>query len=321
MPFTDYPNYMGILTLALCRAGAFLPAFRPVAPRGVAALKMIKFSKPSAFAPAALHPGYFLALAGFGLVVALGKHFPIYQLFYDLLPGWKKFRVPVMVLVLTQLGTARVLAAIGLTRLFSLAAREPRPERLTSSAARFQWGGARRPDSDSCSSPGLAAGPIQDPVRRAGISLEPADFGAVRRRTRAGARTLGMLNPGGQALPARPGAGCRLLPHPGGSALGWLALLTRKIRSDVLVGGMAVLSAVDLVPIDFARSWSPLITARARPSSCRPSRTLSPASSWPSRVRSGSCRSRSSQAIASPPGESPRPGGTTPPSRSCTRIS
>jgi hypothetical protein len=237
MPFTDYPNYMGILTLGLA-ACAFLRSGTP--PRGAR-------GATAAVAPG-LHPGYFLALAVFGLVVALGKHFPIYQLFYELLPGWKKFRVPVMVLVLTQLGTA-VLAAIGLTRLVSLAGA------ATGAALgrRFQW--VVLAGLGLALVTVLAAGPIQDRVAAAFRSSPriSAQYAGEPER----ARTLGILAAKRCQRDLVKGAVLVTL----GAALGWLAL-TRKIRSDVLVGGMAVLSAADLVPID-RTIMNPLIAPRS----------------------------------------------------------
>jgi hypothetical protein len=88
MPFTDYPNYMGIIPLALAVVGA-------VRARGVIR-------------------AYLIALAGIALLVSFGKHArPLYSLLYDHLPYFNKFRVPVMILVLVQFATA-ALAALGL---------------------------------------------------------------------------------------------------------------------------------------------------------------------------------------------------------------
>ncbi len=88
MPFTDYPNYMGILPLFL----AFL---------GVASAR-----KKDVL--------YFVALAALSLLVSFGKHLePLYRLLYENLPYFNKFRVPVMILVVTQFSVA-MLAAYGL---------------------------------------------------------------------------------------------------------------------------------------------------------------------------------------------------------------
>ena len=88
MPFTDYPNYMGIVPLGLA-------VFAAVRTRGVLR-------------------AYLIALAAVALLVSFGKHFqPLYSLLYYHLPFFNKFRVPVMILVLVQFAVA-ILAALGL---------------------------------------------------------------------------------------------------------------------------------------------------------------------------------------------------------------
>jgi hypothetical protein len=90
MPFTDYPNYMGILPLALAIYGAM---------RWPGTVRW-----------------YLLATAAIALLMSFGKHFqPLYSLLYYHLPFFNKFRVPVMVLVLVQFATA-ALAAFGVTK-------------------------------------------------------------------------------------------------------------------------------------------------------------------------------------------------------------
>jgi hypothetical protein len=79
MPFTDYPHYVGVVTAVLVVFGFF------------------SNGAPRLFA---------LGIALFALLVALGKHFPLYQLLYDFLPYFKNFRIPVMILVLFQLAAA-----------------------------------------------------------------------------------------------------------------------------------------------------------------------------------------------------------------------
>ena len=76
MPFTDYPNYMGIAVLAL-------------------AIVAVVWRRPLA--------GFLGIVAVVALLISFGKHFsPVYQLLYNLLPYFNKFRVPVMILVLVQ---------------------------------------------------------------------------------------------------------------------------------------------------------------------------------------------------------------------------
>ena len=90
MPFTDYPNYMGLLLLAL-----------------------------AAWAVAVRRTWFTWTLAGgaaLAYFLSLGHNFFLYQLFYDLFPFFNKFRVPSMLLVLTQFGVA-VLAGLGLDAL------------------------------------------------------------------------------------------------------------------------------------------------------------------------------------------------------------
>jgi len=90
MPFTDYPNYMGIVPLALAIYGAM---------RWTGTVRW-----------------YLVATAAIALLMSFGKHFqPLYSLLYHPLPLFHKFRVPVMVLVLVQFATA-ALAAFGATK-------------------------------------------------------------------------------------------------------------------------------------------------------------------------------------------------------------
>ena len=89
MPFTDYPNYFGILLLVLALVGFWHGA-------------------RSWF-------GALLSLALLALLVSFGNFgFGFYELLYDHLPFFNKFRVPSMILVLTALAVA-LLAARGVT--------------------------------------------------------------------------------------------------------------------------------------------------------------------------------------------------------------
>jgi hypothetical protein len=90
MPFTDYPNYMGIVVLIL-------------------AITAIVWRRPLS--------GFFAIVALIALLISFGKHFsPLYRLLYEVLPYFNKFRVPVMILVLVQFSVA-VLAGLGLEAL------------------------------------------------------------------------------------------------------------------------------------------------------------------------------------------------------------
>jgi hypothetical protein len=94
MPFTDYPNYMGIIILALAVIGL-------VQKRGILSW-------------------FFLATSILALLVSFGKYFsPVYDLFYYLLPYFSKFRVPQMILILLQFNVA-VLSAFGLDAILKM---------------------------------------------------------------------------------------------------------------------------------------------------------------------------------------------------------
>jgi hypothetical protein len=87
MPFTDYPNYMGIIVLTLAIIGFLFSE------------KKIKW--------------FFASTAILALLISFGKNFFFYQIFYDYFPYFNKFRVPAMFLILTQFSVA-VLAGLGL---------------------------------------------------------------------------------------------------------------------------------------------------------------------------------------------------------------
>ena len=89
MPFTDYPNgYVGVVVALLALFG-FMPQALGAGPGPSAPLRVSV-----------------VVLAGFALLVSLGRHFPLYGLLYDSLPLFNKFRIPVMILILFQLGMA-----------------------------------------------------------------------------------------------------------------------------------------------------------------------------------------------------------------------
>lgn len=98
MPFTDAPQYMGILPLFLAVVG-------------VALRRKERFTQ------------FLVLLALLAWVVSFGKELPLlYDPFFKFLPGFNKFRVPSMILVLTSLAVA-LLAALGLDALL-----QPVPE-------------------------------------------------------------------------------------------------------------------------------------------------------------------------------------------------
>jgi len=98
MPFTDYPNYMGIVVLGLAVFAVFQRRRPPV--------------------------GFFLGVIGLSLLVSFGRHLAFfYRLLYDYLPFFNKFRVPVMILIVVQFSVA-LLAGLGLQALLDLASRE-----------------------------------------------------------------------------------------------------------------------------------------------------------------------------------------------------
>ncbi len=88
MPFTDYPNYMGIVILMLAFIGLI---YR----RDTLSL-------------------FLLGTSILALFISFGKHFSlVYDLFFNLFPFFNKFRVPAMILILVQFNVS-ILAAFGL---------------------------------------------------------------------------------------------------------------------------------------------------------------------------------------------------------------
>jgi hypothetical protein len=94
MPFTDYPNYMGIFPLVL------------------AIFAFVRKRRETTW--------YFATIILISLMISFGRHFsPLYNLLYNYLPFFNKFRVPVMILILVQFSVA-VLAGMGLQNLVDL---------------------------------------------------------------------------------------------------------------------------------------------------------------------------------------------------------
>ena len=88
MPFTDYPNYMGIIVLLLAL---------------IATLQKKSFLQ-----------WYLIITSLLALLISFGKHFSfVYDIFYSFFPFFNKFRVPSMILILLQFNVS-VLASFGL---------------------------------------------------------------------------------------------------------------------------------------------------------------------------------------------------------------
>ena len=91
MPFTNFPNYVSIV-LVLLSTCAFYKNINN---------RLIFF---------------FLFIFLFSLFISFGKYFPLYGLLYEWLPYFNKFRVPSMILILSQFSIC-VLASIGFDNL------------------------------------------------------------------------------------------------------------------------------------------------------------------------------------------------------------
>ena len=103
MPFTDYSNYAGLLTLTLA---------------------------PFAFAAAARHRAWpAFAIAAVGVLLAFGRHVPVlYDPMFHYFPYFNKFRTPVLALLMTHFGLG-LLAALGLDQVMALVAAQPELKR------------------------------------------------------------------------------------------------------------------------------------------------------------------------------------------------
>ena len=91
MPFTNFPNYASIV-LVLLSICAFYKNFNN---------RLIFF---------------FLFVLIFSVLISFGKYFPLYGFLYEWLPYFNKFRVPSMILILSQFCIC-VLASIGFQNL------------------------------------------------------------------------------------------------------------------------------------------------------------------------------------------------------------
>ena len=91
MPFTDYPNYMGIIILGLSLIGM-------VYKKGI-------------------FKWYLLSATILALFISFGRHFSlVYNLFFNFFPYFDKFRVPHMILILVQFNVA-IFAAFGIDKI------------------------------------------------------------------------------------------------------------------------------------------------------------------------------------------------------------
>lgn len=94
MPFTDYPNYLGLLVLIGCAAALWL--------------KRTRFVK------------FLLFVIVVSTLVSFGKHLTLlYDPLFRWMPFFNKFRVPVMVLIVQQLACV-LMFAVGLSALLDL---------------------------------------------------------------------------------------------------------------------------------------------------------------------------------------------------------
>ena len=94
MPFTDYPNYMGIVILVLAAIG-FVHSRVPLR-------------------------WFLLGTSILAIFISFGKNLSIiYDIFYSFFPYFNKFRVPAMILILVQFNTS-MMAALGLNYLLTL---------------------------------------------------------------------------------------------------------------------------------------------------------------------------------------------------------
>ncbi len=103
MPFTDYPQYLGLPLLLFAFLGFVFRRDR--------------------------WAWMLLTLALLATLVSLGRNGPVYRLFYELLPGFNKFRVPVMILILQGYAVV-LLAAAGMDELSVRLAPPRRPSWL-----------------------------------------------------------------------------------------------------------------------------------------------------------------------------------------------
>lgn len=103
MPFTDYPNYIGMPLMLLGLFGFVVRRDRTT--------------------------WALMILAVLSVLIALGDNFFLYRVLYEVLPGFNKFRVPSMILAVQELAVI-VMAMNGLDALMSMLAGGSRPRWL-----------------------------------------------------------------------------------------------------------------------------------------------------------------------------------------------
>jgi hypothetical protein len=148
MPFTNYPNYVGVVTALFALVAIFIV-------RGRAK--------------------WFLATAALlATVLSFGKHFPLlYGPMFKLLPYFNKFRVPVMVLIVQQLALVSLMA-LGIEEFLRRRDEGTLPRLLQ--PARLKWIVI-----------GLAAALVMVLIAAGGIRETVSESAAVRARVAGGA--------------------------------------------------------------------------------------------------------------------------------------
>ncbi len=119
MPFTDYPNYMGILVLILA-----LAAFAFYSSYGREQRIVVAFL------------GFMVLVS---LCISFGRNFPsFYRALYEFLPFFNKFRVPVMVLILVQYAVA-ILAGLGMETILARVREGHAAAQANATRKRWAW--------------------------------------------------------------------------------------------------------------------------------------------------------------------------------------
>ncbi len=200
MPFTDYPNYMGVILLALAV--------------WTVAIKRTWLTWTLA------------AAAGLAYLISLGHNFFVYRLFFNFMPYFNKFRVPVMILVLTQFSVV-ILAGLGLDSLLDRL-KSLKPE-VQQKYALWAAGTVALLTVIFFALPGMMGGSLPAPR---GVSAQVADQVKQLR--------LDMI---------RMDAVWFLVVAGGAVALGYL-WLKGTLRRRWLLAGLAILTVLDLGRVD-----------------------------------------------------------------------